>query len=439
MKNLAHHNRQKLLKTLADGLIFLTSAKEAQRNGDVNYEFRQDSDFLYLSGIKLPGYSLLIDPKAKKSVLFIPNLSVRFQIWDGRQLTTTQAKKKYGFDRVFYHKDFAKIFKKLKKKFRQVYAFQSGKIFLAKNKIKAKVKTKALRQALSEARVFKSSAEIKLMKRANQISHHAHVTVMKRAKKTCCENELQGLFLKNCLTQGAKHQAYSPIIACGSNAAILHYRNNDQSCQKGQLILIDAGAEIDGYASDITRAFPVGGRFSVKQKTIYDIVLRAQKAAIKIIRPGVSMLAVHKTACQVIVEGLIQLGIFKIKSFERIFAKGLHALFFPHGIGHMLGLDVHDTGGINPRGPKIPLMRTNRVLEPGMVVTVEPGIYFIEAYFRNKKLRRQTAKYVDWKKAARYYTVGGIRIEDDLVVTKTGSQNLTTVPKEIRDIEKIMA
>src|SRR3989338_3187669 len=269
MKNFYARNRRRLAQKLKDGLIVLTSSAETMRNSDVNHLFRQDSDFLYLSGIEDPHHCLLIDPKTKKSSLFIPDIHLLHQVWEGKQLTTKEAKKKYGFDFVFYRCDFKKIFSKLKKPYHKIYSF------------KQKINNEKLRQVLNELRVRKSKEEIVLIKKANHISAVGHTTAMKNIRPEISEYEVQAFLETPFLAHGAKHHAYPSIVAAGRNAAVLHYHNNDAKCRSTDLILIDAGCEIKGYASDITRTFPVNGKFSKKQKEIYKIVLTTQKKCIQ--------------------------------------------------------------------------------------------------------------------------------------------------------------
>lgn len=437
-------NRKKLMQSLKDGLILVVSAEEKQRNSDVNYLFRQDSDFLYLTGIDHIKYALLLDPKNSTAHLFLTDLDPQFQIWIGKQITITEAKKRYKVEQAHYLSNFNHTFSRLSKKYKRLYLFSQAEAFLKKQKIKTKLKrdAKTLRLALDELRVRKSPEEIRLLQKANDISYHGHVAAMKNIKPQRFEYEAQSHLENEFRKAGAIHNAYPSIVASGQNAAILHYHDNNMKCGKNDLLLIDAGCEYKGYASDITRTFPVSGKFSQKQKEIYQVVLDAQKQCIQMIRPGVTMFEIHEQASRWLCKGLIKTGILYDHPVDDLLKKNIHRYFFPHGIGHMLGLDVHDVGGRDPKAPqkkKAASLRTSRKLEEGMVITIEPGIYFIPGHFENKKTRKDTAKYINWKKADPYRSVGGIRIEDDIVVTKTGHKNLTRVPKEIKDIEKLMA
>lgn len=432
------------MKALPDGLIFLKAADEKLRNGDVCYFFRQNSDFLYLTGITHPGYSLLLDPKAKASHLFIPDLSDLHRIWVGRQLSKAQAKKLHGATHVHFVSEMKAVCQTLKKKYRKLYTLKKRTHALPESLHKLKKDDTKLRLALDSLRVIKSPLEVNLMRRANDISKKGHVAAIKNVKVGLAEYQLQAILEKEFRDAGATHNAYSSIVASGPNAATLHYHDNSAFCQKSDLVLIDAAAEWHGYAADVTRAFPVSGRFSQTQKDIYAIVLKTQKDCIRMVRPGLSMIDLHKRSCEIITEGLQKTGIIKKFPVAELLKKEVHRVFYPHGVGHLLGLDVHDVGPIEYQSGKIKKqkkpknLRTTRILKVGNVITVEPGIYFIEAFFDSPEARKKYAPYIDWKIAERYRAVGGIRIEDDILVTQTGHQNLTTVPKEIAEIEKLM-
>jgi Xaa-Pro dipeptidase len=430
-------NRKKLFSKITDGFILLEASHEVIRNGDVPYTFRQESNFIYLTGIESPGYSLILDSKKKKTYLFIPVQNEHHHIWHGNLLSTKQAKQKYRADYVYDQKDFNKILKQLLRRSKKIHTLESGKNKLRKEKIKANINTTTLKDCLDELRSIKSPLEISFLKKANQISKLSHVSTMKQTKKGMNEYELQAVFESSCLKKGAKHQAYQPIVASGRNAAILHYSENNHRIQSSNLILIDAGCEWLGYAADITRTFPASGKFSKKQKDIYQAVLNVQVQCIKMIKTGASTQEIHLHSCRQILKELINLGIVKDLPLETLIKKNVHKIFYPHGIGHLLGLDVHDVGA-KKKTKKKNSLRSPIFLKPGMVLTVEPGIYFLDVYFKSKAKRKKFSPYINWKKADQYYSIGGVRIEDDVLVTKTGHQNLTKVPKTIQSIEKIM-
>lgn len=431
--------RSQLYPLFSDGFLVLCAAPSQLRNGDVSHYYRQDSYFLYLTGITAPNYRLVIDPKAKKSHLFIPDLSEFHQIWEGKQLTVAQAKKQFGFSHVHYLKDWDKVLKPLCKKYKTIHVLPSAKVHRLKFPQKIKSNSAKLKNQLDQLRLFKTADEIKNLKKANDISKAGHIAAMKTAATGITEYQLQAALEKEFLHHGAFHKAYHSIVAAGTNAAILHYVDNNATLKKNDLVLIDAGCEWQGYASDITRTFPVSGKFSTKQSQIYQVVLETQKECINAIQPGASMADIHVLSCKSLLKGLSKLGFFKTDDVDLLFKNEVHRVFYPHGVGHLLGIDVHDVGAPSQsKRRKTKNLRSPILLSPGMVVTVEPGIYFIDFIFNSAQKRKKLEKFIRWNTADRYRHVGGIRIEDDILVTKTGYKNLTSVPKEIKDIEKIM-
>lgn len=415
-------HRQNLMKKLPNGLILIKSGNEVLRNGDVHYVFRQDSNFLYLTGITEPNHRLLLDPKKKQSHLFIPDCSEHHQIWLGKQSTPQETKKKYQLEHVWYNSQFKDVFSKLKRKYKKTCS------------------QKNIEDALAKLRRIKSPPEVRFLQNANKLSHQGHVAALLAVRPGMYEYQLQTVLENEFRIKGVFHNAYPSIVASGKNAAILHYENNNQIIKKDDLVLIDAGCEWNGYASDVTRTFPASGKFNKAQKEIYEIVLATQKACIQKIKPGISIQEIHDFSCRSIMNGLIKLGIVKNFDMNELLKNHVHRIFYPHGIGHLLGLDVHDVGGKSKKSRKnSSYLRTGVKLEPGMVITIEPGIYFIEAIINSPEKRKKYQKYIHWNVVQKYRSVGGIRIEDDILVTKNGFKNLTTVPKEVKAIEKLMA
>ena len=401
-------------KISGDALILLDGGKPVPRNFDVDYTFRQNSDFLYLTGVEEPGCHLLLDPKTRRETLFVPRVDNHHRVWEGHVPSPAEARKLFGVDRVMYADEMKKT--------------------LGRRKVVAKAK---LRDALDDLRACKTTEELALMKRANDVSGSAHRAVMAAARPEMKEYHLQSVFEAECLRAGLKHLAYPSIVATGANAAVLHYRHNNAVLKDGDLLLIDAGAEDKGYAADITRTFPVNGRFTSRQRDVYEVVLAAQKSCIERARPGVISADLHVHSMRVIADGLKSLGLLKGDT-DGLVEGGAVRLFYPHGLTHMLGLDVHDvTGGkrrVLPNPTKVPVRFVAR-LEPGFVITMEPGIYFIAALLQDRELRRKHKASVDFAKAETFLDFGGIRIEDDIVISDGAPLNLTTVPKEIADIE----
>jgi Xaa-Pro dipeptidase len=401
-------------KLSGDALILLDGGKPVPRNFDVDYAFRQNSDFLYLTGVEEPNCHLVIDPKTRRETLFVPRIDNHHRVWEGHVPSPAEARKLFGVDRVLYADEMKKA--------------------VGRRKVVAKAK---LRDALDDLRACKTTEELALMKRANDVSGSAHRAVMAAARPEMKEYHLQSVFEAECLRAGLKHLAYPSIVATGANAAVLHYRHNNAALKDGDLLLIDAGAEDKGYAADITRTFPVNGRFTSRQRDVYEVVLAAQKSCIERARPGVISADLHVHSMRVIADGLKSLGLLRGDT-DGLVEGGAVRLFYPHGLTHMLGLDVHDvTGGkrrVLPNPTKVPVRFVAR-LEPGFVITMEPGVYFIAALLQDRELRRKHKSSVDFAKAETFLDFGGIRIEDDIVITDGAPLNLTTVPKEIADVE----
>ncbi len=431
-------HRNSLQRLLPDGLILLTGGTPVARNHDVEYPFRQSSHFLYLTGVEDPNCHLLIDPRRKRQTLFIPQIDAHHRLWLGDVPGIADAKSRYGFSRVLYTQSLPGEIKSARKGYRHCYVDRSsakrfGPGLKRLNNVSAK-----LWDALEDLRACKTPGEIALFRRASLVSGRAHREVMRRTRAGMREYQVQAIFESHCLTAGLKHLGYPTIVAAGNNASVLHYFKNDALLRSGDLLLIDAGAEAGGYAADITRTFPVSGRFSPRQREIYSIVLGTQKACIERARAGVNSADLHVYSMSTIAEGLKSLGILK-GNVSGLVENGAVRLFYPHGLSHMLGLDVHDvTGGRRrqlPNPTNIPV-RFVADLEPGFVLTMEPGIYFIAGLLNDPRLRRKFRGSVDFKAVKAFLGSGGVRIEDDILIRASGPPlNLTHVPKEIPDVE----
>jgi Xaa-Pro aminopeptidase len=425
--------RKALAEQMGDNAIaILSSSKLKVRNHDADFQFRQDSDFYYLTGFNEPEAVLALIPGREhgEAVLFCRERDPSKELWDGKMLGPEGAIKTLGFDDAFPISDIDEILPGLiEGRDKVFYALGRNAQFDAQimewvNTIRSKVRSGAhppgefvaIEYPLHELRLFKSKAELKLMKRAAEISAKAHVQAMKVSEPGLFEYSLEAEIIHACMKEGARFQAYSSIVGGGANGCILHYIDNNEPLADGDLVLIDAGCELELYASDITRTFPVNGKFSDAQAEIYQIVLDAQYAAIEQVKPDNHWNHPHEAAVEVIVDGLMRLGILKGKRKD-ILEKETYKQFYMHRTGHWLGLDVHDVGEYKTGGEW-------RVLEPGMVMTVEPGIYIAPGS----------------KGVAKKYHGIGIRVEDDVVVTKSGCEVLTNgVPKEIKEIEALMA
>ncbi|PIE41543.1 MAG: Xaa-Pro aminopeptidase [Gammaproteobacteria bacterium] len=415
-----------------DSIAVLPAAPVRSRNRDVDYQYRQDSDFYYLTGFAEPEAVLVLIPGRKhgECVLFCRERDPKMEIWDGCRAGPEGAIKKYGADDAFPIADLDEILPGLiEGRERVYYAMGSDPTFDRQvmdwvNAIRAKVRTGAhppgefisLDHLLHDMRLFKSKAEIRMMKRAAEITANAHVRAMETCSPGMMEYQLEAEYLHEFAREGARYPAYPSIVGGGANGCILHYIENASELKKGDLVLVDAGAEYDHYAADITRTFPVSGVFSGPQKQLYEVVLKAQLAAIREVKPGNHWNQSHEAAVKVITRGLVKLGLLKGK-VDQLIKNGSYTKYYMHRTGHWLGMDVHDVGDYKVGGEW-------RVLEEGMVLTVEPGIYV-----------PKDDKDVDEK-----WRGIGIRIEDDVVVTAKGHQVLTKgVPKKVDEIEALMA
>lgn len=415
-----------------DSIAILPAAPVRPRNRDVDYQYRQDSDFYYLTGFAEPEAVLALIPGRKhgECVLFCRERDPAMEIWDGYRAGPEGAIKKYGADDAFPISDLDEILPGLiEGRERVYYAMGSDADFDRKvmewvNSIRAKVRAGAhppgefisLDHLLHDMRLFKSKAEIRMMKRAAEISANAHVRAMEKCHPGMTEYQLEAEFIHEFAREGARHPAYPSIVGGGANGCILHYIENQDVLQDGDLVLIDAGAEFDHYAADITRTFPVNGKFSEPQRQLYEVVLKAQLAAIRMVKPGNHWNQGHDAAVKALTQGLVKLGLLKGKVDELI-AEESYRKFYMHRTGHWLGMDVHDVGDYK-------VAEEWRVLEEGMVLTVEPGLYIA---------KDDTEVDEQWRGI-------GIRIEDDVVVTAKGNQVLTKgVPKKVDEIEALMA
>ncbi len=425
--------RTHLLARLPAGSAALVAAATLKtRNRDAEFAFRQDSDFYYLTGFNEPDAILLLLPGRAEgeAVMFCPPRDPQMEIWTGYRAGPEGCVRNFGMDQAFEleHLD-AQLPELLDGRLRLYYALGQDETLDTRvrgwvNAVRAKARQGAqppqelvqLDTLLHEQRLFKSEAELEIMRRAGDISAAAHVQAMQICAPGMSEYQLEAEITAHCMREGARFQAYSPIVGGGANGCILHYIDNMDLLRDGDLVLIDAGCELDNYASDITRTFPVNGRFSPQQAELYQLVLDTQLACIDAIRPGVLWNDIHELSVRVLTEGLVRLGLLQGNT-DTLIEEGAYRRFYMHRVGHWLGMDVHDVGDYKQNGDWRPL-------EPGMVMTVEPGLYIAP----------------DDESVAPQWRGIGIRIEDDVVITERGCEVLTDgVPKQIADIEALMA
>lgn len=306
----------------------------------------------------------------------------------------------------------------------------------------AKADSTALQEAIEECRVVKDNYEIAMIRKANDVSAIAHKAVLAAAHKANNERQLAAIFVERCTAHGCFNQAYSPIVASGTDASTLHYVRNDKHIDSGTLnLLLDAGAEYSVYAADVTRTFPINGKFTPESKNIYSIVLDMQMQCMGMLKAGVHWDDVHTHAHKVAIDGLLKIGILKGDPKD-ILAARTSAGFFPHGLGHYLGMDTHDTGGhrnMEETDSLFRSLRVRRVLPAGAVITVEPGVYFCRFILEPMLNEEAHSKYIDADVLEKYWQVGGVRIEDDVLITDKGFENLTDVPRAVEEIEALMA
>lgn len=399
-------------------VLFSTTSKT--RSNDTNYPFRQDSNFYYLSGFKEDNSILvLVKNKSKyRSILFVNKKDKSDEMWNGKRLGVDKAKERFLVDDVYVKDEFEKRFKEYlveKNTLCFDFSLDYSKVKILKRYSKNLALHKDIAPEIGNMRLRKSSAEIMLIKKAIEITKKAHHKIMKLKKSSKNEYELLANIEHTFKAKGAYNDAYTSIVASGNNANTLHYIDNNKPLKKDDLILIDAGCEYEYYASDITRTIPVSGKFSKAQKDLYELVLSVEKKIIKMIRPNILRTTLQTKSEELLVKGMIKLGILS-GTYKKIIKSKKHKAYYPHGIGHWMGLDVHDSCPYkNDKGKEISL-------QAGMVLTIEPGIYIDE----------------NDKNVPKKYRGIGIRIEDDILVTKDGYENLSVgIVKEVYDIENI--
>ena len=434
--------RARLLAQMQPGAVaVLGTAPEVLRNGDSDYPYRHDSHFYYLSGFAEPeSFIVLVAAQgehAARSIMFCREKNVEREIWEGFRFGPEAARAAFGFDEAWPIDELdARMGDILADAPALYYALGSGaaldarvagwlKAVRARGRtgITAPQTTHHLLSLLDEMRLLKDEHEVALMARAGVISAQAHARAMRATRPGMFEYEIEAELLYEFRRNGAQFPAYPSIVASGPQACVLHYNANNRRIDDGDLVLIDAGCELDGYAADITRTYPANGRFSDAQRTLYELVLRAQSAAFAAVVPGQPYSAIHDAAVRVLTEGMLDLGLLdrnKVGSLDDAIATRAYAQFYMHGTGHWLGMDVHDVGAY--RDLSVP-EKPSRPLLPGMALTVEPGIYV------------RPGDGVP----ERFWNIG-IRIEDDVIVDATGARVLSgSAPKTVLEIETLMA
>lgn len=443
--NIYRDRRSKLAKHIqaktGGGIAIITTAPETSRNGDSEFPYRHDSDFYYLTGFEEPGATLVIkvDGDSSESHLFCRPKDPEREIWDGIRLGPEAAPQALGVD--FAHdlheldttlntllSDQNAIYIRLAESAeydRRIRHWMKQVRQQARAGINPPSEFHDVEMLIHEMRLFKDTHEIEIMRKAAQISARAHIRAMQICKPGMYEYQLEAELLHEFRNSGAQSVAYNSIVAAGANSCILHYRAGSTELRSGELCLIDAGCELDSYASDITRTFPVNGKFTGPQRALYDITLASQEAAIAVTRPGNTFMQPHEAALKVLTQGLIDEKLLKLSevgSLENAIESGAYRRFYMHRTSHWLGMDVHDVGSYREQAPTSSVEKPWRTLKSGMVITIEPGLYI------------RPADDID----EAFWNIG-IRIEDDAVINDCGCELISRgVPVKADEIEAIM-
>ena len=456
-KSEIYARRRKLLKKqIGRGILLFMGNEECPMNYPANtYPFRQDSSFLYYFGLNSPGLAAVVDIDENKDILFGDDIGIEDIIWMGHLPKMKDRAREVGVGRATPRKAFEEYVKKALSAGRPVhylppYRAQTARVLgellkIPHKDLKAKA-SGAFIKAVVDQRLVKSKEEIKEIERALEVTFDMYLAAMKLAKPGRYEREVSGAMEGIALSRGYR-LAFPPIVTV--NGQILHNHYHGNLLTKGRLLVVDVGAESEmSYACDITRTVPVGGKFNRRQKDVYDIVLSGQETAIRAMKPGVMFKDIHLKAAGTMARGLKDLGLMKGDAAEAV-AKGAHALFFPHGLGHNMGLDVHDMEDLGEnhvgyndsvkRSDQFGLayLRMARELRPGYVMTVEPGIYFIPALVEKWRREKKHLEFIAYDKVEKFLDFGGIRLEDDVLVTEKGRRVLgPPIPKTPADVEK---
>ncbi|XP_039255491.2 xaa-Pro dipeptidase-like [Styela clava] len=456
------HNRKRLCKALKGNsdvseksIVLLQGGDEiSQDSTDVDLIFRQESYFQWCFGVTEPGCYGVIDIDSGKATLFMPKLPDSYKVWLGEIYSLGHFKAKYAVEDVQYTADVAEILKAASPSTLLTLRglnTDSGK--MTKEAVfdgisGFKVNNTLLHKEITALRVIKSAQELEVLRYVSKVSSEAHMELMRRIRPGWMEYQAESLFKHHVyLHGGCRHVAYTCIGATGENCAILHYGHagapNDKKINNGDMCLFDMGGEYYCYASDITCSYPVNGKFTDDQKKIYNAVLKASRAVHKALKPGVSWVDMHLLADRVQLEELVKMGLIH-GDVEQMMKVRLGSLFMPHGLGHLMGHDVHDVGGYLEGTPErrtepgLRSLRTARTMEEGMVLTVEPGIYFNWAVMAEAFDNPDWSCFLNREAIERFQNFGGVRIEDDVAITADGMEMLTCVPRDVEEIEKLM-
>lgn len=452
-KNLVERLRK--VPGLPKSSVVVLQGGKAQHRHCTDHEelFRQESYFHWCFGVTEPEFYGAIDVDSGRSMLFAPLLPPEYAVWMGKIHTAEFYKNKYEVDEAYFSTEIVDM---LRKNNAGVLLTLFGKNSDSGSHCEEakfddieefKINNEILHPVISECRVFKTPDEIEVIRYTNKISSEAHKEVMKSIKSGMFEFELESIFQDYCYRIGGmRHLSYTCICASGINSAVLHYGHagapNDKKIIDGDLCLFDMGGEYYCYASDITCTFPVNGKFTPEQRFVYEAVLKANRAVLSAVKPGVSWVDMHILAERIELEEMKKEGLL-VGDVDEMLENRIAAIFFPHGLGHFLGIDTHDVGGYPKdveriQKPALKSLRTARVLKKDMVLTIEPGLYFIDHLLDQAFNDPEKAKYLVKEKIEKYRGLGGVRIEDNIVVTESGAELLTDVPRSVDEIEAFM-
>lgn len=456
-------NREKVIGELRKVRTFDGTALIVLQGGDnishydtdVDYVFRQESYFMYLFGVTEPGCYGTVDVASGSTTLFVPRLPSEYAVWMGPLLSLDDFKQKYEVDAVYYADEIDVKLGELNPSVLLTLCGPNADSGLEAKPANFKgiekfvVDSDILFPVIAECRVIKSPAEVEVLRYVAKVSSDAHKRVMKNIRPGWHEYQGEAEFLHHAYSVGGcRHVSYTCICGAGTNSAILHYGHagspNDRLIKNGEMCLFDMGANYNGYAADITCSFPVNGKFTDDQKLIYNAVLAARDAVCGAAKEGVSWVDMHLLANRVMLGEMKKGGLLQ-GEVDEMMSAGLNGIFQPHGLGHLIGLDVHDVGGYLSHCPERPTqpganrLRMARTLMAGMYVTIEPGCYFIEPLLNKAFADPNLRKFLVKEEIDRFRNFGGVRIEDDVLITKTGIDNFTLVPRTVDEIEAWMA
>ncbi|KAL3235538.1 aminopeptidase P family protein RNJ42_02314 [Nakaseomyces bracarensis] len=430
-----------------DAAVFIAGEEvEGWKYCDTDRDFRQNRYFYYLSGCDIPGSALLYNFKKDKLCLFLPNIDWDDVIWSGMPQSLEEVAKMCDVDEVFHMKQLDEVLNEQLEDISNFKIFTTDLDNVHNDKLKSNLipGDKDFFFALDEARLIKDWYELEVLRNAARITDKCHLAVMSALPIELNEIQIEAEFSYHALRQGARSLGYDPICCSGPACGTLHYIKNSEDLAGKSSILIDAGAEWKQYTSDVTRCFPINGKFTKEHRAIYEAVLDMQSQAMEQIKPGASWDDLHILTHKVLIKHLLKLGVFKKEfSEEEIFERRVTCAFYPHGLGHVMGLDVHDTAGrpnYEDPDPYFKFLRLRRKLEKNMVITNEPGCYFNE-FLIEEFLKKfpERVEVVDQEVLKKYMYVGGVRIEDDIIVTETGYENMTGITSDPDEIEKIVS